>query len=166
MAFPRHTLSESNALRFKAIFDKAIETRKNMIVRITDFELSHRTMHQRINDALLWLIKYADGPSHKYTILRAQVKFSIVPEGVELKYKYIPLTVSQVDGMVIQQVSTQESERLKDSIMNFLNDSTRTTFAMKEQNFGTDDIEWIRVTLSSIKDLEFDVSGTYVIIHK
>lgn len=189
---PRHTYSESNALRFKSIFDKCLENKTDEFIPCEEAKLKITSLKQRCNEAFLWLtnneVKGSKYTKENYKILRSNVKVKPVSFGGKDGVLISWFTSSNKDKLPspfpksITSISAKSSLKLpanskqgihwKERILKFIQDNTKRSLVMDDLfvdfqgNLLTDiDVEWITKTLTSA-GIEFEVDYNKIIAAK
>lgn len=183
MSKKRSTYSLPNAMRFKPLFDKALQTRK-------DYKLSPRgspgAFQAKVSDALKWLIENYDHPhvdtqgqEHKqgeYAMLRGLAKIRMVSGGdivlslftnrsEELfSYKEIDLNnPAQVARLTDR--THQDNLAWRRTIFNWIENKAQDgeTLRLEKLNLNEEEQQFIQGVLGELKDCVFDVDVNTVV---
>lgn len=185
----RASYTEENALRFKPIFDCCIRDenekgkRLNRWLNPASLNLTLATYHNRISEALRWLMDF-DLPNSLYKKLdyiqfRNKVNFKkrVSPSdqetwGVMIEYRKVGYILNpETDMIVVSDADKEQSGNLgaelyKQKIDEFFNDTGTKFLDLKgiEQIgkvLNATDIAWIKETFESV-DIAYEVGSTFI----
>lgn len=184
---PRHTYSESNAKRFKNVFDKAFTNKTDEFISCEDAKLKINSLRQRANEALLWLInnpvKNSSLNKEDYKLLRSRIKIKTVSfgtkDGILISWQEIKSQSNKPkEKKDINSISTSTSLKenqggfihWKERILSFIKDDNIKDIHLVEEDFQgkllTDlDVEWITNTLTSA-GVEFKIGPNEILAVK
>lgn len=166
----RSSYSLSNAMCFKAVFDLAIEDKKNKLIPYKSEDQSPGAFHVKISDALRWLVVNWDRPEYElyrkiagnssytqndYAQLRGMIVLNRTEEGILLKFKF-GSEDSQVKAFSIDEALLMGDKNWKFELLNFLEDPTKEILNLEGLLLTQNDIDYVTELLRGNEYLTFE----------
>ncbi len=175
---PRKTLTKVNALRFKEIFDRALDNPgEDIFVGLDLIGLSLSTAHNRIGEALLFLnlfeIEKSKYKMQDYQWLRGMIKFKLMTSGdkpgigIIFKKSQAPIKYASAESISNNEVGdeTKQNRYWKEVVINWLESDQELLNLNGIEQIGCrlmpEDIQWLRETF--IKgDIEHEITPSSI----
>lgn len=151
----RPSYTPDNAMAWKPLFDKMIDTMANQEICARTTGLKPNTMYIKANDALRWLMECGT-EREKYALFRSRVSIRRLSNGILIYFKK---TVANI----IEAATTPSGKTWKDDIQEWISTAqSGDIFERRNISVSDDQREWLVNLLSGLDGTEMDVGADHV----